>query len=266
MTNGDFNGITDGASRDRIAIQAETQDLGNSPDNLLFLGYPDHQPTALGGAVIDNNSGLPQLLFNDPKPADTFTTLYGQSTTYADASHPDYHFNQFGSHAAYNGANVLADLEQILRDKRPSDIYTTSEIDANTDHEATYYFVRTALLAVMASDPTYTPTLHKGFVWWDGSGWPQATDPTTGVAEPTGWTDQPALNFPSWAAREDLTAPFTDTQNTPATATITNTAANPTEITTSKNLADLGLTTGGAVIISGSDSTPSIDGYHIVTW
>jgi LmbE family N-acetylglucosaminyl deacetylase len=264
MTNGDYSGTLDGTSRVRIAVSAEAL-LGNSASDLIFLGYPDHTPlSATPPSSFNEDSGLPKLLFDYTKVTQTYTTVYGVSQTYSDASYPDYHLAKFGEHATYNGAHVLQDLEQIIADFKPVDIYTTSELDAKTDHEATYWFVRTAMLARMAADNTYSPTLHKGIVWWDGPGWPQAIDPAALTAQPaSNWANQPQFHVDSWTARESIPVPATMQTSTSKAAITANTAANPTIVTTA---AAHGLTTGDTIGISGSNSTPTINGMHSVTF
>ena len=206
MTNGDYyDGVSGGLGRENDAVRAQTSFIGTSENDLIFLGYPD--------------SGLWHLRQDYAGPNDLFTTWFGQSSTYGDRGLglSDYHFYRFGQHAAYNGANVLQDLDSILATYRPDDIYTIGPFDEHPDHQATYSFVRAALVARMASDPSYSPTLHTTIVHWQGDtdSWPAPTDPQTDMVEPPGLA-QTGL---SWDARESLVVPLS-MQNT-------NLAANP---------------------------------------
>ena len=103
----------------------------------------------------------------------------------------DFHTYRFGMPAAYNAPNVVTDLDTILADYRPEDIYTTSEFDGHADHMATYAFVRQALVRRRLADPSYAPELHKTMVW-SVEGWPAPIDPTRdhiaipGLTEMTG--------------------------------------------------------------------------------
>ena len=192
MTNGDaYDGVPDGYTREDEAVHGQ-QIIGNPESNLIFLGYPD--------------GGLLALLDDYPDSADTYTSAHGQSETYGDRGlgSCDYHFFKLDTHAAYNGANVLQDLHSILVTYRPDDIYTTGVADTHTDHEATYWFVRAALLARMAADPTYRPTLYKTIVHCDGgSRWPAAVDPQTLMSQPPGYTE-PGYE---WSAHKSVVVP-----------------------------------------------------------
>ncbi len=165
MTNGDyFSGVNQGLTRQGQAVAGQSV-IGNPEENLIFLGYPDGH--------------LWELLQTYAGPGDALTTSFGQSTTYGERGlgSTDYHTYRFGGPALYNGANVVQDLQDIFEVYRPTDIYATSRLDNHRygDHQATGYFVRTALLHMKAAYPTYSPTLHETFVYWDSDPpWPAA--------------------------------------------------------------------------------------------
>ena len=191
MTNGDFYGPAVGLTRQNEGVQGQ-QIIGAPENDLIFLGYPD--------------GGLPSLLSGYTDPDDMYTTSYGQSTTYGarGLGGADYHYYKFGAHALYNGANVHQDLGSIIATYRPDDVYTVGELDAHGDHEATYQFVRGSLIADMASDATYRPTLHKTVVHWHGDiRWPAAINPTTLVSQSPD-PDQPGY---LWSAHQSLVVP-----------------------------------------------------------
>ncbi len=196
LTNGDLYGVADGLVRQNEAVQGQAA-IGGSEDNPMFLGYPD---------------GYTQDLLNvDTGPTSVFTTPLGQSATYGDRGlgRSDFHTYRFGSAAAYNGANVLKDLAAIIADNRPTDIYTTGPYDQHPDHQAAYAFTRTAILSVMAADPTYAPVFHTTIVHMDDNvggvtEWPLPTDPTTLMTEPPSFETITPL---SWAARESIPVP-----------------------------------------------------------
>jgi LmbE family N-acetylglucosaminyl deacetylase len=198
MTNGDLAGISLGLQRQGEAVLGQSI-IGGSEQDLMFLGYPD-------GYLTD-------LLETYPKSTDVFTTPNNvQSTTYGTRGlgGTDYHTYEFGHPAAYNGADVLQDLESIITTYRPTNVYTTSEFDSHPDHSATYFFVREALQQVMATDPTYSPTLHKTIVHWgDGSEWPEPINPQVDQAEIPGLSSTGLV----WADRESLVVPA-DMQST----------------------------------------------------
>jgi LmbE family N-acetylglucosaminyl deacetylase len=193
MTNGDkYDGVVGGLQRQDASVEAQVTYIGTTEPNLIFLGYPD--------------GGLHSLLTTYSSPGSIYVTSFGQSTTYGDRGlgSADYHFYRFGEHAFYNGANVLADLDAVLSQFRPDDIYTTGPFDAHGDHHSTYQFVKAAVAARMAADGTYSPTLHSTIVHWgDDSGWPAPMDPQADMVEPPGLS-QTGL---SWSARESLVVP-----------------------------------------------------------
>jgi LmbE family N-acetylglucosaminyl deacetylase len=204
MTNGDIGGQSAGLDREDEAVNGQNI-IGTSEDDLIFLGYPDGY--------------LQDLRLDYNKSTDVFTApSTGLSATYGDRGlgRSDYHTFKFGSAATYNGADVEADLLSIIETYRPSDIYTTSEFDSHPDHLSTYYFVRSAVMAVMQSDSTYTPTLHKTIVWWNQDAtWAGSVNPQTDVAEIPDLSETGL----SWADRESLVVPeamqSTDLQNNP---------------------------------------------------
>jgi len=193
MTNGDLHRLDVGLTRENEAVEARTRFIGTSEDDLIFLGYPDGY--------------LASLLDAYPNPGDVLTTTNGQSATHGDRGlgRTDYHFYRFGSHGDYNGAEVLQDLDAILAIYRPDDIYTTSSFDAHPYHAATYTFVRRAIVARMAADSTYSPTLHTTIVHWaDDSTWPASMDPQTDMVEPPNLSETGL----SWNVRESLEVPL----------------------------------------------------------
>ena len=190
MTNGDKNGAT--TSLQDEALTAQTRFIGTGEDDLIFLGYPD--------------GGLWDILYWYPSASDSYVASQGTSTTYGSRGlgWPDYHMYEFGEHAKYNRHNILQGLEAVLAAYRPDDIYATSRFDSHADHEATRWFVRLAISARMAADPTYTPVFHTAIVHWGySSQWPAAMDPQTDLTEP------PSLwaTGLSWTARESLPVP-----------------------------------------------------------
>ena len=193
MTNGDYyEGVSGGLTRQNDAVQAQTAYIGTTENDLVFLGYPD--------------AGMSRLLYNYPDAGDLYVNRFGVSATYGSRGlgRSDYHYYRFGNHAPYNGASVRQDLASVLVTYRPDDIYTTGPFDEHTDHAATYEFVRAAVVARMAADGSYAPTLHQTIVHWQGDlVWPAPTNPQTDMVEPPGLS-QTGL---SWSARESLVVP-----------------------------------------------------------
>jgi LmbE family N-acetylglucosaminyl deacetylase len=112
-----------GEVRRSEAISA-TQVLGLRKDQLVFLGYPD-----FGGLQIwDRHWG------NSPPYEGLLTGA--TAVLYPDAYRPG---------AAYRGQEVLSDIEAIIRDFKPTEIFVSHPADQNPDHLALYLFTRVAL-------------------------------------------------------------------------------------------------------------------------
>ncbi|MBL8829604.1 MAG: PIG-L family deacetylase [Planctomycetaceae bacterium] len=113
--------------RERHTLQAMKK-IGIAADDLLFLGYPDS-----GLATIYNTNG--STAYRQP-----FTE---KSATYAMVTR-DYHSLAHGQPAPYTKAALTGDLAEIIKQRRPREIYVTHEIDTHADHRATCWFVRDA--------------------------------------------------------------------------------------------------------------------------
>lgn len=112
-----------GAMR-REESTAAMQLLGLNPSQLIFLGYPDF--------------GTMQI----------FTKYWGNSKPYKSmltkvTSVP--YKNAYTYEASYKGESILADLENILLDFRPTKIFVTLPADTNGDHRAIYLFLQVSL-------------------------------------------------------------------------------------------------------------------------
>jgi LmbE family N-acetylglucosaminyl deacetylase len=196
MTNGDFNGPAEGAIRQVEAVNAQIENLGTTEDDLIFLGYPD-------GSLLG-------LLDVYTSADDQFFAPSGQSVTYGahGLGRADYHSHRFGAPAAYNGANVIADLQDVITTYLPDHILTTSEFDQHLDHSSTYALVNLAINATVATHPAYHPTLHKTAVWSSDPGespvWPATMNPATNHEF------MPVLDITtlSWEDRESLDVPL----------------------------------------------------------
>ena len=206
VTNGDYSGGTAmGYQREGEAVNTETTYLGNTENNLIFLGYPDYYT---------------QTLYQDyPLQSEQFTTPNNkQSTTYGNRGlgRSDYHTYKFGHPAPYNFYYMVMDLAQIIEDYKPDHIITTSKYDAHPDHSTAYYLVGLALQSAMPSMPGYSPTVHTTIVHTvfppvqnSPANWPLAMDPTQYMTEP------PILPSTTlvWGQREslDVTVPMQST-------------------------------------------------------
>ena len=194
-----------GTIRQNEAVDAQVTYLNRVEDDLIFLGYPT---IYLEDVYFYYSAG------------ETFTTPTGRSATFASRGlgSTDYHSYRTGSPAAYNGANMLADMVALIDTLRPDHVYTTGPFDRHTDHQTSYRLTVDAIETVAASDPTYRPTLHSTIVhvipqaYWGA--WPEAPDPTeylTPIPElklTTGgtlhWEDRDSYEVPAAMQSTDL--------------------------------------------------------------
>jgi len=202
MTNGDLYGTSVGYQREGEAVNSQLSYLGPVENDLMFLGYPDGHLEEIYDSYLASN--------------DRYTTSFGQSTTYGNRGlgRSDYHFYKFGSHALYNRYNIVQDLQTIIQTFKPDHIYTTSEYDHHSDHSTTYLLLKQALAAVVSTDPSYKPVVHKTIVWSGHEDvWPARTDPSAYNIE----TPDLSLTPLRWADRESIDVPWEmQTTNLPA--------------------------------------------------
>jgi len=99
--------------------------LGLSPDNMIFLGYPDAGTLSI----------FQQYWGVTATPYKSLLTRVRRV--------PYQHSYSFG--APYVGESVLLDLKKILLDFKPTRIFVSHPMDNNGDHRAFYLFLRVAL-------------------------------------------------------------------------------------------------------------------------
>ena len=102
--------------------------IGIRASDLISLGYPDSGLTAIYEARDDAPYRQP------------FT---GKAETYGSVIR-DYHTLAHGRPAPYSRSSVLNDLVEIIKARRPREIYVTDEADTHADHRTTFRFVRHA--------------------------------------------------------------------------------------------------------------------------
>lgn len=113
-----------GELRQRETVQA-VENLGVSRENLIFLGYPDQ--------------GLMKLWTENWSSLAPYTSPFTRS-------HFCRYAQTFSPSALYCGENVLRDVERIIAEYRPTDIFVTHPSDDHCDHAAASAFVTAALL------------------------------------------------------------------------------------------------------------------------
>jgi len=137
-----------GAIRQREALAAAAA-LGVPAADLTFLGYPDY-----GTLDIWRSHWGPGC------PPDRGRITRARAVPYPAAFRPG---------APFKGEEILADLEAILREFRPTRIFVSHPADHHPDHAALYLFTRVALWDLQGE---VAATLHPFLVHYPG--WPRA--------------------------------------------------------------------------------------------
>jgi LmbE family N-acetylglucosaminyl deacetylase len=129
--------------RQQHSVGALTR-IGVRSGDLMSLGYPDSGLKPLYEAEVDS----------------PYKQQYtGKSETYG-AVLRDYHSLVHGRPAPYVRSSVLGDLVEILRTRKPKEIYVTNEADIHPDHKATFWFVRDAAKAAGYRGTLFTFVVH----------------------------------------------------------------------------------------------------------
>lgn len=103
---------------------ASTKLFGLSPDQLVFLGYPDFKTLNIWYSHWGARPPLEGVL------------THSRTVPYVNAYRPG---------AAHKGEEILKDLASIIDNFRPTKVFLSHPADYNADHRALYLFVRVAL-------------------------------------------------------------------------------------------------------------------------
>jgi LmbE family N-acetylglucosaminyl deacetylase len=183
VTNGDFTGGTaTGIAREGQSVSA-AQALGLVEHQVVFLGYPD---------------GSMRTIYDATSGTQVFTSAAGQTATYGTRGlgGMDYHHYLYGVAGPYSRDTVIGDLQAVMLNFQPDEIYTHSDFETHPDHVATSLFVTEALVSLKRSGVDLRTKLYHSIVWMPGAGstvtpnWPQLTS--------TGWT--PYAPFLAWSS------------------------------------------------------------------
>lgn len=124
-----------GLIRQKEALEA-LKSLGLSEQNVIFLGFPD--------------KGLKYLWYDNwEKP---YTALNGFNFS--------PYSNSYEKDTPYTGQNLSRNLENIVKNFRPTDIFYPDSNDTNPDHSATSFFVKYTLLKLNLNIKEYTYLVH----------------------------------------------------------------------------------------------------------
>ena len=149
-----------GEVRRKEAIKA-MELIGLSQDRLIFLGYPDAGTFLIFARYWQKELSYKNFLTrisNVPYPEDL---SYG---------------------APYKGENILADLERVIKEYRPTRIFVPHPADVNPDHKALYLFLQIALSDL--KDTLAAPLVHPYLVHWVGWPLPRRYHPELSLSPP----------------------------------------------------------------------------------
>jgi len=164
MTNGEYPELSlliaektiTGSADDYIKLgytrQSESLDalelLGLDPENVIFLGYPDHMLNRLWSADHWN----------------TDDALKASRTGRFESPYD----NSFTKNAPHCGESVLGDVKKVLEEERPTIIVVVNPYDIHVDHWATYAFVISAVAELKAEDAQVLPVgaIYSYLVHW----------------------------------------------------------------------------------------------------
>ena len=150
VTNGDYyGGVSLGYTRETESVAAMSV-LGLSENNLVFLGYGDQTLMSLYTAASPNT---------------VIRSNAGATATYANRGLGglDYHTYVTGQAGSYTQATFVSDIQAVLANFHPDDVYTTSEYDDHPDHSALGMFVQMAV-ANLARSGAHVPFVHLTIV------------------------------------------------------------------------------------------------------
>jgi LmbE family N-acetylglucosaminyl deacetylase len=122
--------------------------LGLDESGVIFLGYGDQSL---------------QSLYQSASPTDIFTSVAGQTQTYASRGlgYVDFHTFLYGEPGPYNRQTILGDFKALIQTFQPDEIYTASLIDAHPDHSGTYLFAAEAVFALHQQGLAKMPRIHE---------------------------------------------------------------------------------------------------------
>ena len=157
--------------------------LGVTPGNVHFLGYPDQ--------------GLQTLWNDDWKP----DRLYTSATTRCD--HAPYPLT-YHTHTAYCGQNALDDIKANLRAFHPTLVTVTHPAEDHADHAAAAAFVTRALLELQADPREAAWAAHTRLAYYlvHRGDWPlPASGTPAGAASPLAPPVEMTRADTRWASR-----------------------------------------------------------------
>ncbi|MFN4032756.1 MAG: PIG-L deacetylase family protein [Fimbriimonadales bacterium] len=142
--------------------------LGGSPDDAVFLGYPDR--------------GLLPMAMRPQRVVRSHATQ-ASAVPYSDALTPN---------APYIAPALIADLRRVIEEFQPTHVFTTHPLDDHEDHTAAALFAAEALLQAQASSAlAQPPRLYYYIIHRGDFPLPQGDHPQRMLIPPVGLAEAP---------------------------------------------------------------------------
>ncbi len=152
VTNGDYYspGVPLGYERQAESVAAMGV-LGLTEQDVIFFGYGDQTL---------------QSLYQSTSPTTLITSAAGQTQTYGNRGlgGVSYHQYVYGVPGEYNRQTILQDMESMLQNLHPDEVYTTGLWDDHPDHRGTFNFLVEALLDLKRQGVALTTRVHETLV------------------------------------------------------------------------------------------------------
>lgn len=154
-TNGDYGCRDFSAGRARLLETIKGLALLGVPaKNLHILGYADT-------GMPEEESFLTHLY--EEQDSKKIYPSWCSERTYGLLEKAEFHMEKYGDHASYCRENFRQDLKEIIQEKKPACIITTSEWDVHGDHSGLYRFV-CEILDELKEEEQYEPLFYTGLV------------------------------------------------------------------------------------------------------
>ncbi len=118
--------------------------IGVQAADLIYLGYPD-----AGLKHVYAAEGVVPFRQKFTQKNETYGVVL-----------PDYHSQAHGCPAPYLRASVVGDMTEIIKARKPKEIYVTNEADVHDEHEACFWIVRDAVQAAEWHGTIFTYLVH----------------------------------------------------------------------------------------------------------
>ncbi len=128
--------------------------LGIQKEQLRFMGYAD--------TGMDPKDSFLTHLYEAEDGQKVFASSCSDKT-YSLETMPEFHLEKYNCHAAYTRDMCKSDLRQLIEEKKPQNIFTTSEYDMHGDHSALCKFVYEIVDDIKMRE-IYEPSVYCGLV------------------------------------------------------------------------------------------------------